>query len=144
MVSRRRFFNFNLAGIPKESVIDIIGEIKAVPTPVYSTTQKDVEIAVEKVIVVSAAMAALPLQIEDLSRPEHKDAAKEAEQPRVLLETRLNHRVIDLRTRTNQAIMRVSSQTCALFREFWLNKVKILNSHSLLFSILLKSIPRNY
>lgn len=41
---------------------------------------------------------------------------------RVGLSTRLNNRVIDLRTVTSQAIFRIQSGACALFREFLLSK----------------------
>lgn len=36
----------------------------------------------------------------------------------MLLDTRLNHRIIDLRTVTNQSIFRIQSGVCQLFREF--------------------------
>ena len=41
---------------------------------------------------------------------------------RVNLHTRLNNRVIDLRTVTSHAIFRIQSGACALFREFLLSK----------------------
>jgi aspartyl-tRNA synthetase len=37
-------------------------------------------------------------------------------------DTRLNHRILDLRTQTNHAIFRVQSQVCQLFREFLLGE----------------------
>jgi len=40
--------------------------------------------------------------------------------PVVGLDTRLNNRIIDLRVPTNQAIMRLQSGVCRLFREFLL------------------------
>jgi aspartyl/asparaginyl-tRNA synthetase len=41
---------------------------------------------------------------------------------RVGQDTRLNHRVIDLRTPANQAIFSVQSGVCALFREAGLDE----------------------
>ncbi|CAJ0911522.1 14595_t:CDS:10, partial [Entrophospora sp. SA101] len=41
---------------------------------------------------------------------------------RVALDTRLNHRIVDLRTITNNAIFRIQSGVCQLFRDFLLSK----------------------
>ena len=85
----------------------------------------------------------MPFQIEDAQRPETEEessivedeeatetdagstSAPESEKKkivRVTLPTRLNNRVIDLRTTTSQAIFRIQSGACALFREFLLSK----------------------
>jgi aspartyl-tRNA synthetase len=85
----------------------------------------------------------LPFQIEDAQRPETEEesgfveeaetteteassiTAPESEKKkavRVSLPIRLKHRVIDLRTTTSQAIFRIQSGACALFREFLLSK----------------------
>ena len=45
---------------------------------------------------------------------------------RVGQDTRLDYRWIDLRTPANQAIMRISSGVCTLFREFLLQYVVFL------------------
>jgi aspartyl-tRNA synthetase len=83
----------------------------------------------------------LPFQIEDAQRPETEEESNIVEEEevtdtetinslttpeggkkvvRVTLPTRLNNRVIDLRTTTSQAIFRIQSGACALFREFLL------------------------
>jgi len=85
----------------------------------------------------------LPFQIEDAQRPETEEESGIVEEEetteteagssstpesekkkivRVTLPTRLNNRVIDLRTTTSQAIFRIQSGACALFREFLLSK----------------------
>jgi len=80
----------------------------------------------------------LPFELKDAQRPESAAEAgevgdEETESPqstaeadkkevRVGLHTRLNNRIIDLRTQTSQAIFRIQSGACALFREFLLNK----------------------
>lgn len=85
----------------------------------------------------------MPFQIEDAQRPETEeessiveeeettetevssDNAPELEKKkivRVTLPTRLNNRVIDLRTTTSHAIFRIQSGACELFREFLLSK----------------------
>lgn len=85
----------------------------------------------------------MPFQIEDAQRPETEEESGIVEEEetteteagssstpesekkkivRVTLPTRLNNRVIDLRTTTSQAIFRIQSGACALFREFLLSK----------------------
>lgn len=62
---------------------------------------------------ISAAEPRLPLLIEDAMRPEVEgDDTVVAKQ-----DTKLDNRVIDLRTLTNQAIYRVEAGVCRLFRE---------------------------
>ncbi|CAF4732214.1 unnamed protein product [Rotaria socialis] len=66
--------------------------------------------------VVSAAEPRLPLLIEDAMRAD--EAIGEGIQaPHVLQDTRLDNRVIDLRTPANQAIYRVEAGVCKLFRD---------------------------
>lgn len=76
----------------------------------------------------------MPFELKDAQRPESASEASEvgaeedeSAQPategekkevRVGLHTRLNNRVIDLRTQTSQAIFRIQSGCCSLFREF--------------------------
>lgn len=55
--------------VSRESLVELEGEVKTVPQPITSTTQQDVEIAVKKFFVVSIAHT-LPLQVEDVSRPQ--------------------------------------------------------------------------
>ena len=107
-------------GLSKESVVDICGVVSVPPEPLRGCTQSNVEIAVERIYCISRADA-LPLQIEDLSRSEAELAA-DPKAIRVLLETRLSNRVVDLRTRANQGIFRLQSAVCTLFREFLLQK----------------------
>jgi aspartyl-tRNA synthetase len=81
----------------------------------------------------------LPFQLEDAQRPETEeesavvedDETTEADSTateggkkvvRVNLHTRLNNRVIDLRTVTSHAIFRIQSGACLLFREFLLSR----------------------
>lgn len=91
-------------GISRESVVDVYGTLSVPREPVESTTQRLVEIQVEKVFVVSRAENTLPFQVEDAARSEEK--AHEENLATVLQDTRLDFRWIDLRTPANQAIFR--------------------------------------
>jgi len=69
--------------------------------------------------------ATLPFELADACRSaiEIEEAAKSGEQlASVTQDTRLDNRVIDLRTPANQAIFRVQSAVCQLFREALLSK----------------------
>uniref|UniRef100_W5LES6 Aspartate--tRNA ligase, cytoplasmic n=1 Tax=Astyanax mexicanus TaxID=7994 RepID=W5LES6_ASTMX len=97
------------ANITKESIVDI-----------ESCSQQDVELHIERIYVISQAEARLPLQLEDAVRP---DADGEEEgRATVNQDTKLDNRVIDLRTTTSQAIFRLQSGVCQLFRDTLINK----------------------
>jgi len=98
--------------ITKESIIDVEGVIQDVAEKITSASQQDIEIHVDKIFVVSQAAPKLPLQIEDASRPETDEALAHVNQ-----DTRLDNRIIDLRTTTNQALYRIQAGVCRLFRE---------------------------
>eukprot|EP00270_Netrium_digitus_P000814 TRINITY_DN10917_c0_g1_i1.p1 TRINITY_DN10917_c0_g1~~TRINITY_DN10917_c0_g1_i1.p1 ORF type:complete len:564 (+),score=157.70 TRINITY_DN10917_c0_g1_i1:76-1692(+) len=109
-----------VGGLSKESVVDVEGEVVVPELPIESTTQK-VELHVLKVFAVTKAASVLPLNLEDAARSEEEiqKAEKEGVQfVRVLQDTRLNNRWIDLRTPANQAIFRIQSAVGQLFREF--------------------------
>ena len=59
-------------------------------------------------------------QIEDAARPECSDMDDAV---RVLQDTRLDYRVLDLRTAANQAIFRIEAGVCKLFRNFLSSKL---------------------
>jgi len=114
--------------LPKESVVDIFGRITIPPEPLRGCTQSDIEITVERIYCLSRAQS-LPLQLEDLSRSEAELVADPKSAIRVLLESRLSNRVIDLRTPANQGILRIQSAVCQLFKEFLLEK-KFVEIHT--------------
>lgn len=102
--------------IPKESIIDMKVKVSEVPRKIESCTVQDVELHPSEVWVISQAKSQLPLQLEDASRPE-KNTDPEALKIRVNQDTRLDNRVLDLRTPANQAIFRLEAGVCKLFRD---------------------------
>lgn len=101
------------AHISKESIIDVEAVVTKVTDKIESCSQQDVELNVTQVWVVSASDPKLPLQIEDAGRK----VTEEEDRARVNQDTRLDNRVLDLRTPTNQAIFRLEAGVCALFRD---------------------------
>lgn len=107
-----------IAGISRESIIDVEGFVRKTPTKVESCTQSDVELHVTQCHVISASEPRLPILIEDAMRPETEDDSLAT----VSQDARLDNRVIDLRTITNQAIYKVEAGICRLFREHLTSK----------------------
>ncbi|XP_038217745.1 aspartate--tRNA ligase, cytoplasmic [Zerene cesonia] len=102
--------------ITKESIVDIQATVVKTGAAVESCTVQRLELSGRQVWVVSPARAQLPLQIEDAARPEISDDP-EALKIRVNQDTRLDNRVLDLRTPANQAIFRIEAGVCRLFRD---------------------------
>jgi len=103
-----------IAHISKESIVDVEAVVKKVNEKIESCSQQDVELYVNQVWVVSASDPQLPLQIEDAARKVTDE--DEGNFARVNQDTRLDNRVLDLRTPTNQAIFRLEAGVCKLFR----------------------------
>ncbi|KAF6020844.1 DARS [Bugula neritina] len=101
-----------VAAITKESIIDVCAVVKTTPNKIESCSQQDVELHVKQVWVASASEARLPLQIEDAARPDTDDGLAT-----VGADVKLDNRILDLRTSTNQAIYRVEAGIMRLFRE---------------------------
>jgi len=104
-----------IAHISKESIVDVEAVVKKVDEKIESCTQQDVELHVKQVWVVSSSDPQLPLQIEDAARKLTEE--EEGTFARVNQDTRLDNRVLDLRTPTNQAIFRLEAGVCQLFRD---------------------------
>lgn len=99
-----------------ESIVLVHGVIKKVDELIKSATVQDAEIHVTKIYTVQETPEQLPMLIEDACRSEAE--AEAAQLPVVNLDTRLDSRVIDLRTPTNQAIFKIQHGISVLFREF--------------------------
>lgn len=104
------------SAVSLESIVDIRATIAVPVTPVQSTSVKMLELQIREIHVVSKAQS-LPFIVDDAGRG---DAEAEATGlPTVSQETSLNFRWIDLRTPANQAIFRIQSGVCQLFREYF-------------------------
>ena len=103
-----------------ESIVDVEGVVRNVNQKTGSCTQQDVEVHVQKIYVISSAEPRLPLQLDDAVRPEVE--GEEEGRATVNQDTRLDDRAIDLRTSASQAIFRLQSGICHLFRETLTNK----------------------
>ncbi|KAA1122740.1 hypothetical protein PGTUg99_005305 [Puccinia graminis f. sp. tritici] len=105
-------------GIPLESIVIVEGVIQKPIEDIKTCSVSKLEIKLDKIFLLAQAPAKLPFLLEDASRPVDV-LPKEGEQfVTVGTDTRLDNRVLDLRTPVNQAIFRVQSRVCNLFRTF--------------------------
>lgn len=111
-------------GINAESIVRVTGVIKHPKDPVHSTTMSNLEIHIERIYIISEAAQQLPMQVKDAMRAPPEAGHSEEGQvdaegaPIVTLNTRLNNRILDLRTPSNQAIFAINSGVCELFCKY--------------------------
>ncbi|KAK1292052.1 hypothetical protein QJS10_CPB17g01912 [Acorus calamus] len=113
-----------VTGISRESFVDIEGIVSVPENPIKGASQQ-VEVQVRKIYCVNRSLPQLPFNIEDAARSEtdFEKAEQDGEQlVRVNQDTRLNNRVLDMRTPANNAIFRVSSQVKSIFSQFLLSE----------------------
>lgn len=111
-------------GINAESIVRVTGVVKHPKDPVHSTTLSHLEIHIERIYMVSEAAQQLPMQVKDAMKAPPEAGSQEEGQtdaegtPVVTLNTRLNNRILDLRTPSNQAIFTINSGVCELFSRY--------------------------
>lgn len=108
---------------PAESVVDVLGVVKDAPVPVNSTTISLKELHITQLWIISKALPQLPIQVEDAEQriPTESATAEqlaESGRPLVQLSTRLDNRVLDLRSTLNRAIMEIRDGVHILFEEY--------------------------
>jgi nondiscriminating aspartyl-tRNA synthetase len=107
-----------LKSLTAESIIDVEGTIKE--ADVKSCSIQTLELTIKRIHSVAKADAILPFLVEDAARSEEEvevSQSTERPYPRLGQELRLDHRWMDLRAPANNAIMRIQSAVCQLFRE---------------------------
>jgi len=107
------------AGISLESIVDIRAEVTKPAEQIQAASLETLELQIQEIHVISRAES-LPFIVDDAGRGEAE--AEKTGLPTVNLDTALNFRWIDTRTPANQAIFRIQSGVCQLFREFFLSK----------------------
>ncbi|KAG8978621.1 aspartate--tRNA ligase dps1 [Tulasnella sp. 425] len=103
--------------IVDESIVLVEGVCQTPVKPIKNTTVSSIEILVRKIHVIATVDGRLPFSFDDASRPEDMYEKEDARLNKILLYTRLNNRVFDLRTSTNQAIFTIQAAVTRLFRE---------------------------
>lgn len=119
----KSFIDF-IAGVPSESVVLVYGNVVALEgkRKVTGCTVQDAEMNIKRFLVVSRAIATLPILVVDAMRPESDYQKPGCQFSRVGIEQRLDNRVLDLRTPANQALFRIRSGITAEFRNYLSSK----------------------
>lgn len=117
------------AQLPSETLVQVHGTISKTPTPIQSNTvtAKDAEIKISQLHVISKVQpsAPQPFYVDDATRSEAEIAESQKTDrpmPGIPLDLRLDNRILDLRTTTNQAIFRIQHGVSKLFREYLENR----------------------
>ncbi|KAF2433018.1 aspartyl-tRNA synthetase [Tothia fuscella] len=108
---------------PPESLIDVIGVVKETKEVIKSATIQDRELHISQIWVISKSVPQLPIQVEDAEiaipiEGAGEDQKGESGRPLVALSTRLDNRMLDLRSTLNQAIFDIHSGVNDSFYEF--------------------------
>ena len=117
-----------VASLNSESFVEVSGVVKEPKELVASASISGLEIHVKKIYVIAEAIAQFPMQLESALLPELREDEEEeteiasdsktSKTPKVSLKTRLDNRVVDLRTPTNAAITWIKHGVSQLFQEF--------------------------
>ncbi|OIR59082.1 MAG: aspartyl-tRNA synthetase [Amphiamblys sp. WSBS2006] len=99
--------------IGKETIVEATGEMVEAKTPVSGCTQKETEMHATGVRVLFPSEQP-PFTIEEASRTEDDEKKLST----VALDTRLNNRVLDLRTPVSHAIMRIKARIETEFQKY--------------------------
>ncbi len=104
-----------VGALPRESVVDVHCKLSVPPAPIKSCTNQGVELQILRAYCVSRAASEIPFGPEEAGRS--KAEVAELGVPSISMPTRLDNRILDLRTAANQGIMRIQSAVSSLFRE---------------------------
>ena len=116
------------SSLSRESVVLATGVLKRPVEPVQSATISNLELHIRRCFVISEGPEQLPMQVKDaMHSPPVGDDAEAVEgqldatgTPIVTMSTRLNNRVLSLRTPLDQAIFAINGKVCQLFQEYML------------------------
>ena len=109
--------------LSRESIVYVTGLLQKPFEPVNSATISNLELHVQKCFIIAEGPPKLAMQVKDAMNPppageDPEVDADEQGTPIVALNTRLNNRVLDLRTPLNMAIFEINGKIKQLFHEF--------------------------
>ncbi|RPD53983.1 aspartyl-tRNA synthetase, cytoplasmic [Lentinus tigrinus ALCF2SS1-6] len=112
-------------GLTRETIVLVRGVVQRPPPDqeeVHSTSIHEYEIKICQLHVIASPSVNLPFQVEDVSRPKEYYDRADAQFSRVGERTRLDNRVLDLRSPASQSIFRIHAGVCDFFRTFLTEK----------------------
>ncbi|KAH8835801.1 hypothetical protein DL96DRAFT_1694003 [Flagelloscypha sp. PMI_526] len=122
--------------VATESIVLVEGTVSAVESPIKTASLSNIEIVISQIHLVSGVEGiqvgdkkVLPFNMDDANRSAKDLEAADSEYKTINIDTRLDNRVLDLRTYTNQAIFKLQAAIGDLFREH-LKSQNFLEIHS--------------
>lgn len=112
--------------LQRESIVLVEGVVKKAEQEVKSADRHDVEIEVKRLYVISQVTHGLPFNVGDAGRP--LDDARDG-LPSLSTRTKLEHRMLDLRTAVNKSIFRIQAAMSKYARQY-LEERDFLEIHS--------------
>ena len=98
------------------SIVRVHGTVQAPQAPVQSCTLHDIELHVDQLHVLVRREDPVPFSVYEAEISTTEEDHTEGRHSHIPDRTRLNNRILDLRTATSQSIFRIQSSVCNLFR----------------------------
>ena len=102
--------------IPTESIVLIKGYLQRPDVPVKGCSIHDMEISIQELHVIARQEGSVPFTPYEAEVSKEKENQEEGNNEKLPDRVRLSNRIVDLRTPTSQAIFRIHSGVCNLFR----------------------------
>ena len=104
--------------IPIESIVLVRGQLQRPEVPVKGCLVHDLEISIQGLHVVARKEQPVPFTPYEAEVSKEMENREEGEDERISDRVRLSNRIVDLRTTTSQAVFRINSGICNLFRSY--------------------------
>lgn len=104
--------------IPTESIVLVKGYLQHPEVPVTGCSVHSLEISIQELHVVTRKEESVPFTPYEAEVSKETENKEEGNNARLPDRVRLSNRIIDLRTTTSQAIFRMNSGVCNLFRSY--------------------------
>ncbi len=104
--------------IPTESIVLVKGYLQHPEVPITRCSVHDLEISIQELHVIVRKEESVPFTPYEAEVAKEKKDKEEGHNERLPDRVRLSNRIIDLRTTTSQAVFRINSGVCNLFRSY--------------------------
>lgn len=104
--------------IPTESIVLVKGYLQHPEVPITGCSVHDLEISIQELHVIVRKEESVPFTPYEAEVAKEKKDKEEGHNERLPDRVRLSNRIIDLRTTASQAVFRINSGVCNLFRSY--------------------------
>ena len=111
------------------SIVLVKGHLQRPKEPIRGCTVHDFELLIREFHVVARRAQAIPFSVYEDEVSKDREIAEGVHASNITDRLRLTHRILDLRTTTSQALFRINSGVCNLFRSF-LDSQRFIEIHT--------------